>query len=104
MKSLPNTIHKTVVAEEINTAHILLKKIEKFGVETVAEAEKRSQSSLWELKRRAKAGKPLFDRRHMNPVQRVLWTKSGSVDSLFPFRPSGRSSCCGLSGIEQGCR
>ena len=67
MKSLPNTIHKTVVAEEINTAHILLKKIEKFGVETVAEAEKRSQSSLWELKRRAKAGEPLFDRRHMNP-------------------------------------
>ena len=39
MKSLPNTIHKTVVAEEINAAHGLLRKIEKFGVVAVAEAE-----------------------------------------------------------------
>jgi putative transposase len=67
MKSQPTTIHKSVVAEEINAAHVLLKKIEKFGVEVVAESEKRSASSLWELKRRADAGEPLFDRRHLNP-------------------------------------
>lgn len=61
------TLHRPDVASEINAASVLLRKIERFGIEAVARIENRSSSSLFALKRRAKDGLPLFDQRHMNP-------------------------------------